>query len=267
MIDTIDVSNEIVNREASGSQQSEMSSFRKFFACLGAALLFLGPAHTRWAHSGSLDPPTTGKVVGVVSVVGATAKPKPLPVFKNRSYCGASVANETLLVSADGRVRNAAILLRPLSGAPAAAPQAIVLDNLHCAFTPHVQIAALGSELLLKNSDPILHTVHARMGQETLFNVGLPRWRQVTKRLDRAGVIRIDCDVLHTWMSAVIIVTERPNYFVSSERGEFVFEGIPTGNYEIEIWHERLGRQVQWISVRDHATTAVDVVFAPEKKQ
>jgi len=25
---------------------------------------------------------------------------------------------------------------------------------------------------LLKNSDPILHTVHARMGNDTLFNVG-----------------------------------------------------------------------------------------------
>jgi hypothetical protein len=88
----------------------------------------------------------------------------------------------------------------------------------------------------------------------------------VSKRLDRGGVVRIDCDVLHTWMSAAIIVTDSPYYFVSNDQGEFVFDGIPAGAYEIEIWHERLGRQSQRIAVRDHGTTDVDVAFALVKK-
>jgi hypothetical protein len=213
------------------------------------------------------DSMARGTVVGIVSVTGVADKPKPLPVFKSRSFCGASVPNETLLVTTDGRLRNAAVILRPLSGGIVAPPKKIVLDNQHCAFTPHVQVAPLGSELLLKNSDPILHTVHARLKRETLFNVGLPKWRQVTKRLDRAGVIRIDCDVLHTWMSAVIIVTDSPYFYVSNEKGEFQFDGIPAGSYEMEIWHERLGRQSQPIVVRDNGTTAVEVVFSVEKKR
>ena len=229
-------------------------------------LLWAGAALAQAADFVSVLPLAGGKVVGVVSVVGALEKPKPLPVFKSRSFCGANVPNETLLVSADGRLRNAAVILRPLNVAVVPAqPIKIVLDNQHCAFTPHVQVAPLGSELLLKNSDPILHTVHARLGQETLFNVGLPNWRQVTKRLDRGGVIRIDCDVLHTWMSAAIIVTDSPYYFVSNDRGEFFFDRVPAGVYEIEIWHERLGRQSHRIAVRDHGTTDVDVVFALEK--
>jgi plastocyanin len=96
-----------------------------------------------------------------------------------------------------------------------------VLDNQRCAFAPHVQVVTVGSEVLLKNSDPILHTVHARLGGETLFNVGLPKWRQVTKRLDRAGVVRIDCDVLHTWMSAAIVVSDSP-YFCRERRNWLV---------------------------------------------
>ncbi len=212
------------------------------------------------------DTAASGKVVGIVSVAGVAEKPKPLPVFKSRSFCGATVANETLLVGADGRLRNAAVILRPLSGGIVAQPKKLVLDNQHCAFTPHVQVAPRGSELLLKNSDPILHTVHARLGRETLFNVGLPKWRQVTKRLDRVGVIKIDCDVLHTWMSAVIIVTDSPYSYVSNEKGEFQMDGIPAGSYEIEIWHERLGRQLQRIFVRDNGTTDVNVVFSPESK-
>jgi len=234
---------------------------------LFACLLWADAALAQAADFASALPLARGNVVGVVSVVGALERPKPLPVFKSRSFCGASMPNETLLVSADGRLRNAAVILRPLNAAAITAqPIKIALDNQHCAFAPHVQIAPLGSELLLKNSDPILHTVHARLGQETLFNIGLPKWRQVIKRLDRAGVIRIDCDVLHTWMSAAIIVTDSPYYFVSNEKGEFFFDGLPAGVYDIEIWHERLGRKSQRIAVRDHATTDVDVIFALKKK-
>jgi hypothetical protein len=234
---------------------------------LCACLIFTGAALAQGAELGLARAVTGGKVVGFVSVVGSREKPKPLPVFKSRSFCGPSVPNETVIISADGRLRNAAVILRPLNAAVVALPTKIVLDNQHCAFTPHVQVASLGSELLLKNSDPILHTVHARLGQETLFNVGLPNWRQVTKRLDRTGFIRINCDVLHTWMSAAILVTDSPYYFVSNDQGEFAFDGIPAGVYEIDIWHERLGRQSHRITVRDGGATDVDVVFALEMKR
>ena len=53
-----------------------------------------------------------GKVVGIVSVAGIADKPKPLPVFKSRSFCGATVANETLLVGADGRTVRAYVTRR-----------------------------------------------------------------------------------------------------------------------------------------------------------
>ena len=227
-----------------------------------AALLFAAAS-----PAAAADTVARGKVVGIVSIAGVAEKSKPLPVFKSRSFCGASVPNETLLVTADGRLRNAAVILRPLTGGVVAQPKKLVLDNQYCAFAPHVQVAPRGSELLLKNSDPILHTVHARLGSETLFNVGLPKWRQVTKRLDRAGVIKIDCDVLHTWMSAAIIVTDSPYSFVSNEKGEFHFDEIPAGHYEIEIWHERLGRHSQRVVVRDNGTTDVNVVFSTENKR
>ena len=207
-------------------------------------------------------PVAKGRVAGVVSIAGVAEQPKPLPVFKSRSFCGARVPNETLLVSADGRLRNAAVILRPLSGSVVAPPKKLVLDNQHCAFTPHVQVAPRGSELLLKNSDPILHTVHARLGSETLFNVGLPKWRQVSKRLDRTGVIKIDCDVLHTWMSAAIIVTDSPYSAVTDDKGGFYFDDIPAGNYQLEIWHERLGARTQSLTVSEGSTVTLDVVYA-----
>jgi hypothetical protein len=124
-------------------------------------------------------------------------------------------------------------------------------------------VARIGSELLLKNSDPILHAVHARLGKETLFNVGLPRWRQVMKTLTRSGIIRINCDVLHTWMSAAIVVTESPYYAVTDQKGRFMIEQLPWGEYEMETWHEKLGSRNRRLMVFEGAETSVDVVYRP----
>jgi hypothetical protein len=205
---------------------------------------------------------STGSVVGTVWLVGAYEKPAPLKVFKNRDFCGPSVANESLLVNRDGGVQNTVIILRPMNRQTRAQPASIVLDNRNCAFSPRIQVAALGSELRLKNSDPILHTVHGRLGRETLFNVGLPRWRQVTKSLTRSGVIRIDCDVLHTWISAAILVTASPYHALTDQHGRFAVERLSAGEYEIETWHEKLGSRNRRLLVAENAQTSVDIVYA-----
>ena len=207
----------------------------------------------------------TASVSGKIVLAGSFSTPKPLPVFKSRAFCGPVVANETLLVGRDGGLKNGVVILHAIDRIAAVEPTQSVLDNQHCAFVPHVQVVAVGSELLLKNSDPILHTVHARLGTETFFNVGLPKWRQVTKRLDRAGAIKINCDVLHTWMSAAVVVTDSRYFAVSDEQGFYRVDGLPAGMYEMEIWHERLGVQRQKISVVESGTIVVDVVYSAEK--
>jgi len=210
----------------------------------------------------ALPPTITGRLIGKVAAVGDYKAPKPLPVFKNRSFCGPSVLNESLLIGKDGALRNAVITLRSMEHAVAAESGRLILDNKHCAFAPHVQVATTGSELLLKNSDSILHTVHARMGGETLFNVGLPHWRQVTKRLDRVGVMRINCDVLHTWMSAAIVVTDTPYFAVTDPSGHFEIDGLEAGEYEMDVWHERLGSQSMRIGVGAGASRFIEVVYS-----
>jgi hypothetical protein len=207
-----------------------------------------------------------GKISGRVIAVGKYQNPKSLPVFKNRSFCGPRLPNETLLVGRDGGLHNAVVMLHSVDRSAAAQPLPVALDNKRCAFAPHVQVAIIGSELLLKNSDPILHTVHARMGNETLFNVGLPTWRRVTKRLERIGIVRIDCDVLHTWMSAVIVVTDTPYFAVSDQNGNFVMEELPAGQYRGEIWHEKLGTKTIGVAVDGNKGVSLDVVYAVNGK-
>jgi len=233
-----------------------------FLFALAGAVTF-GAADLRAGAAG--NPSTAlklGNVAGRITVAGVHQRPRPLPVFKNRTFCGPTVANETLIIGADGGLQNAAVILRPRGWRPALRPGLLVLDNEQCAFRPHVQIGVVGSELLLKNSDPILHTVHARLGKETLFNVGLPTWRQVAKRLARAGVVRIDCDVLHTWMSAAIVVTDTPYFALTDAAGGFKIGGLPGGEYEMEVWHERLGSRKRVIAVAPSGTVNIELVYS-----
>jgi hypothetical protein len=195
-------------------------------------------------------------------VSGASEMPARLKVFKNRQFCGATLPNEALLIGARGGLRNAVVTLNPTDWVAAAPPARIVLDNQRCAFVPHVQVAGLGSDLLLKNSDPILHTVHARAGKETLFNVGLPTWRQVVKRLDRAGIVRIDCDVLHTWMSAVIVVVTTPYFTITDADGNFALDSLPPGSYRVDVWHERLGLKQATVKLQENRPLALEVAFS-----
>jgi hypothetical protein len=204
-----------------------------------------------------------GIASGKVMLAGPYHKPPPLPVFKNRSFCGSAVSNETLVVDALGGVANTVVMFVPLGGPARPKPARLILDNVGCAFVPHVQVAPIGSELVLKNSDPILHTVHARLGSATLFNVGLPRWRQITKQLDRPGPVRIDCDVLHTWMSAVIMVVETPFFAVTDNAGRFTIDDLPPAEYRMTIWHERLGAQTRLVSTE--ATANFEMIFRAPK--
>jgi len=220
-------------------------------------------SHSQQKNAQSKD---VGRIVGRVLVAGHFEKPGPLKVFKNRDFCGLQVPNESLLVGPRGGLQNVVVTIPRARGEKIASPsKSLVLDNRNCAFVPHVQVAPIGSEILLLNSDPILHDVHARLGSETLFNVGLPTWRRVTKRLTRTGLIAIQCEVLHTWMSAYILVTSSPYFAVSDEKGEFVIEDVPAGTREIKVWHEKLGAQSKTVSLAAGTTLHVDVVYQLKK--
>jgi len=216
----------------------------------------LGPRETRQSKG-------TGRVIGTVRLEGSSKRPPPLNVNKNRDFCGAQVPNESLLVGLEGAIQNTVITIRGLqTNKPTRQLETFILDNRNCAFVPHVQVVPVGSEILLSNSDPILHDVHARMGQATLFNVGLPSWRQVKKRLIREGIVKIECDVLHTWQSAYIVVTSSPYFAVTDKSGEFVIEQMPVGAYEIQVWHEKLGKQRRKIVVEGAQTSKIEVIFS-----
>jgi hypothetical protein len=125
-----------------------------------------------------------------------------------------------------------------------------------------VQAASVGQFVLLKNSDPILHTAHAFFpNEQPQFNVGLYPGRTSRKPLIAAGLVKIRCEV-HPWMSAYIMVTEHPYHAVSDVYGEYELRDVPAGIYQLKAWHESLGMQEKRIEVKPAATQKVDFTFA-----
>ena len=189
------------------------------------------------------------QITGTVWALGKRPPATRLPVFKNADYCGTSLPDRSLILDPEGRLKAAAVILEPVDQQFPVTPVQVVLDNYRCAFRPRVQIVPAGSSVILKNSDPILHAVHARLSGETLFNVGLPTWRQVTQVLKKPGVVAIDCDVLHTWMRASVLVTLSPYFAITNERGYFHIGNVPAGVYDLVVWHEVLGRKTRRIKI------------------
>lgn len=74
------------------------------------------------------------------------------------------------------------------------------------------------------------------------------------------------CEVLHTWMSAYIVVTSSPYFTVTDKKGEFIIERVPAGTHKIEVWHEKLGTQSKTVTVVSGATLRTDFVYRLDKR-
>jgi plastocyanin len=180
-----------------------------------------------------------GSITGVVRFSGTPPKLEPLAVNKNRDVCGDQKPSEALVLGADRGVRGSVILLEGVTKGKKAGAD-VVLDNAKCLFVRHVTAIGPGDRVRVKNSDPILHNTHGKLGKPTVFNLALPNKDQmieVTKRLTRPGVVRVLCDA-HPHMMAWMIVHDSPYYAVTDEHGAFKIDGVPPGTYKLTMWHE-----------------------------
>ncbi len=203
-----------------------------------------------------------GAIAGRVVFDGEAPQPRFLPVHKNRAVCGARAPDESLLVGPDGGLKNVVVVLDDIFAGKSPAVTPAVLDNKDCAFVPRVLTLTVGQALRLRNSDPILHDAHARIhGYKTLFNLGLPEWSDKTYHFEQPGRVLIDCDVLHTWMRAYVIVTEHPYTAVTDSAGSFSLQEIPPGTYTLRVWHEQFGEQTTRVAVQADRTATLQLSY------
>lgn len=172
------------------------------------------------------------------------------------------------LVMGDGNTMGN-IFVRVTKGVPAGKTfpkptAAAVLDQEACRYKPHVMGLMLGQELKLKNSDGILHNVHALPKVNKPFNMAMPATRtEATANFEKEeGIFQIKCDV-HPWMSAYVAVSSNPFFAVTGKDGKFTISGLDAGTYELEAWHEKLGVQKATVTVGASDTKSANFKFSP----
>ena len=138
----------------------------------------------------------------------------------------------------------------------------VLIDQIKCMYVPHVTAVQVGQTLKVKNSDGVMHNIHATDKNGTdWFNQGQPNKGDVfTREVTDAGIYTMKCDV-HGWMSSYICVVKNPFYDVTGTDGAFSLDKLPAGTYTIEAWHEKYGTQTQEVTVGDGETKSISFTF------
>ncbi|MFQ5852021.1 MAG: carboxypeptidase regulatory-like domain-containing protein [Candidatus Binatia bacterium] len=203
-----------------------------------------------------------GTVSGFVKLQGELPDLAPPEVFKFKEVCK-NVPNEELVVGPRRGIRYAVVTVEGITKGKAIEREAVnELDNRGCRFVPHVQAAIVGQWLMIKNSDPILHTAHAYFEDgQPQFNLGLFPGKLRRKPLVSPGIVKILCEV-HPWMRALVVVTEHPYHGVTDIYGEYKIRDVPPGTYRLKVWHESLGTQEKQVEVKAGAASKVDFILS-----
>ena len=234
---------------------------RKLTAAFGGLSLLLPIASLSMAYE-VIVVNSGGTIRGSVKIAGKVPKLPSLQVTKFKEVCQ-TVPDESLVVGPTQGVRYAVVTLEGMTKGRAVEREAVhELDNVKCRFVPHVLAASVGQFLLLKNTDPILHTAHAYFHDgQPHFNVGLYPGRVSRKPLVSAGVVKILCEV-HPWMISYVVVTEHPYHAVTDVYGEYEMRDVPPGTYRVKVWHESLGVQEKTVEVRAGGISQVDFTLS-----
>lgn len=204
----------------------------------------------------------TGTVAGTVRVEGTPPVRPPLEVYKHKEFCGQNVVDDRLVIGPAGGVRYVVLTVEGVRGGQKPDKDlTLTLDNKGCRFQPHVQVAEVGQWVEILNSDPVVHNADARIGKDTIFNIGLPPDKHIRRQLTRPGIVTITCDVWHTWMIGYIAVAEHPYHTVTDGYGAYEIRDLPPGSYRLRLWHEELGSQEKPFTVEAGQATSVDFSF------
>jgi len=205
-----------------------------------------------------------GSIAGVVKVQGAAPAPKNIEITKDKEACGAhgEIKSEDLVVGADNALANAVVSITNITKGKAMAPATPVLDQKGCRYIPHVLAFPAGSTVKILNSDGILHNIHTYSTANPPVNLAQPKFKkELNQKFEKPETIKVSCDA-HGWMLGYFISQDHPYYAVTDASGSFKLTDVPAGEYELKVWHEKLGEKTAKVTVAAGAEAKSDFELA-----
>jgi len=152
--------------------------------------------------------------------------------------------------------------------APAATRALATLNQSGQKFEPELLVIPAGSTVSFPNSDPIFHNVFS-LSRTRQFDLGnYPSGKTRMVMFDKPGVVQVFCH-LHPDMNATILVVPNAWFTRPDEHGAFNFSGLPSGTYQVVVWHKSAGTFKQRIQVSQGsvAKMSMDIPVGADEPQ
>jgi plastocyanin len=113
-----------------------------------------------------------------------------------------------------------------------------VMDMEEKIYAPGNMVINTGDSVSFVNKDKIRHNVFSSSGENAfdLGTYGAGLQRGVTLKSD--GIVKIYCNI-HPKMAAFVAVDETGISRLASVDGQFQFDNLPSGDYQISVWNVR----------------------------
>ena len=228
-----------------------------------------------------------GNITGTVMYDG-DAPARPALTATKDQHCVDAVKgtkSEALVVSKGKGIKNVVIYAR-VRGAEVTLPEENPkMDQVGCAYYPHVLVVPVGATVDLTSSDPVAHNVHSHAQKNDQINIQIPKpGIVIPHKIAKAEEIKFTCDI-HAWMTGYIVAVPSNFYTVtggkdaenkwissdayekSADTGKYTLENLPAGRVRVVAWHEELGSANKTVEVTADGDVNVNFTNADFKKK
>jgi plastocyanin len=233
----------------------------KFASFLLSAALATVPVSAVAQYKGG-DVKDGGSISGTVKFKGTAPAPKKLDVGKDKEVCDKSPKMDPTLIVNNGNLANAVVKITDIKSGKKVDAKKVTLDQKGCEYHPHVLAFPAGTAVEILNPDGILHNVHSYSKVNSPFNQAQPKFKKTLEvKIDKPEAVEVKCDV-HGWMHGWLVATENPYFAVTDNSGNFKLTDVPAGSYTVEVWHEKLGKSTQKVTVKGKEDAKVSFELA-----
>jgi hypothetical protein len=224
------------------------------------------PAATPAASAAA--PAGGGTVTGTIAFDGTPPANPPIDMAAEAACASKhpSAPMDPVVKVTGGKLANVIVYVK--SGLPAGQTYPkpttpVEIDQQGCLYSPRALAVMVGQDLVIKNSDPVLHNIKAVPTKNRGFNISQPRAGMTTTRqfTEEEVTVPLECNV-HGWMHANVAVFPHPFFSVSGDDGTFTIRGLPAGTYEIEARHEKLGSKTMSVTVPENGAGTANFSFS-----
>jgi plastocyanin len=191
-------------------------------------------------------------ISGTVTLNGTPPAEKVITPLKDDATCGKLAGGTPMtkffVVGPNKELADVVVMLKGVSAkSTGASAKPAILDQKGCLYTPQILAVQTGQKIVVKNSDPTLHNVHANPTAQKNgdANAGKLNQAQMAGGPDlnytfpaAENFLKFQCDV-HPWMFAWITVVDSPYYAVTGSDGKFTIKDVPPGKYTVTALHRK----------------------------